>query len=190
MDIILLRHGQPNIDTDKLQRTHEMRAWIDHYNLAGIADTPPENARSLASQPRYVVASTLPRALASLALLGLQPHESDALFCEAELPVFPVPLLRLRPLHWVVIFRLLWLCGYAKNVESLSSAKKRAAAASGKLADLAATQGAVLLLGHGVMNSLIANKLKKAGWRLHSQSGNSYWNARVYRLADPLTTSA
>lgn len=62
-------------------------------------------------------------------------------------------------------------------------AKKRAAQAAGILIKRAReTNGPVLLMGHGVMNRLIAKELMSQGWEVHSRPGQGYWNAAVYRL--------
>ncbi|MGL5453854.1 MAG: phosphoglycerate mutase [Citrobacter telavivensis] len=42
--------------------------------------------------------------------------------------------------------------------------------------------GPVLLMGHGVMNRLIAKELVSMGWKEYRRQGNGYWNAVIYSL--------
>ena len=42
--------------------------------------------------------------------------------------------------------------------------------------------GPVLLMGHGVMNRLIAKELVSMGWKEYRRLGNGYWSAGIYSL--------
>lgn len=107
----------------------------------------------------------------------------DALFCEAQLPHGDWRLPRLSPFTWAFIFRVLWLCGYSRNVESAGAARLRASTAAQRLQSLAG-EGPVLLLGHGVMNRMIAKQLLADGWTRQQRNGSQYWSAAVYRYGD------
>jgi len=77
----------------------------------------------------------------------------------------------------------MWLCGFSRNVESLSLAKQRAVQAADILVTSAEeSNGPVLLMGHEVMNRLIAKELISLGWKDGCRQGNGYWNARTYSL--------
>ncbi|EPP6253016.1 histidine phosphatase family protein, partial [Cronobacter sakazakii] len=45
-------------------------------------------------------------------------------------------------------------------------------------------QSPVLLMGHGIMNRLIARSLVRQGWREIRKPEKGYWGAGVYRLAE------
>lgn len=184
MEIILMRHGKPACATSLKVTSREMPQWVAQYHLSETGnDMPPASARLLASGALQVISSPLPRTLSSLRTLGREPDLIDDVFREADLPLFPFPALRLSPLHWATLFRLLWLCGISRNTESFGMAKKRAAQAAGILIKRAReTNGPVLLMGHGVMNRIIAKELMSQGWKVHSRPGQGYWNAAVYRL--------
>jgi hypothetical protein len=44
-----------------------------------------------------------------------------------------------------------------------------------------ASDGPVLLLGHGFMNRMIANQLVADGWARQKRDGSQYWSATVYQ---------
>ncbi|QXI48815.1 MULTISPECIES: histidine phosphatase family protein [Pseudomonas] len=178
-EIILMRHGQPALVAGKKVSARDMQGWIDGYDRAGITDQPvPAASLQLATRARVIVSSTAPRALSSLQALGLAPSHVDALFCEAQLPFGQWRLPRLSPFTWAFILRLLWLCGYSRDVETVSAARLRASIAAQRLLSLA-SEGPVMLLGHGLMNRMIARQLMAQGWTRRSHNGSHYWSAVV-----------
>ena len=188
MKIILMRHGQPTLKPcpGKVSPS-DMHRWISDYNLSEVMDDPaPPTTRELTAQAKYIISSTMPRALTSLDRLGLKPFQTDTLFSEAELPFLHWPGARLSPLTWAFVFRMLWLCGYSRGVESFSEARERAQRAAQRLISLA-EEGMVLLLGHGIMNRLTARQLLAHGWKSETRHGNKYWSASSYML--PARTS-
>ncbi len=103
MKIILMRHGRPTLKPcpSKVSPS-DMHRWISDYNLSEVMDNPvPPTTRELTAQAKYIISSTMPRALTSLDRLGLKPFQTDTLFSEAELPFLHWPglapgFLRLR----------------------------------------------------------------------------------------------
>lgn len=87
-EIILMRHGQPNLaHADKVSAL-DMKCWIEKYELSEIVDQPaPEVSAELAKAASVIVASNAPRALTSVRALGVQPTLVDELFCEADFPM-------------------------------------------------------------------------------------------------------
>nr|MBA2815870.1 40-residue YVTN family beta-propeller repeat-containing protein [Candidatus Pantoea persica] len=80
---------------------------------------------------------------------------------------------------WLALLRLLWLCDYAGQSESLRRARTRAAQAAEKLIALS-ERGTVLLLGHGLMNKMIARELRKRGWQAEKHASSRYWSSAIY----------
>ncbi|WP_434136968.1 histidine phosphatase family protein (plasmid) [Pseudomonas luteola] len=183
MEIILMRHGKPSLKKHSAVASYEMAQWIEEYNLSEIgADTAPPEAISLVNKIGLIATSTLPRALSSVKALGATPSIADSVFCEAELPVMRLPLIRLSPFTWAFVFRIFWLCGLSKKVESYREAKQRSIQAVDKLSSLSErTSGAVLLLGHGIMNRLIAKQLKHQGWEKEITQGKDYWSFAIFK---------
>lgn len=181
-EIILMRHGQPDLTMINKVSLLEMKQWIEHYNVSEITNHPaPDVSIQLAATAHVIVSSTAPRALTSVRALGLQPAVVDEIFCEAQLPHGRWTLPRLSPFTWAFILRISWLCGFSGTVESARQARLRASKAVEQLQDLSSA-GPVLLLGHGFMNRMIARQLEAAGWTRQKHSGNRYWSAMVYQI--------
>ncbi len=158
----------------------DMREWIAHYAAAvTIADAIPHSSIQLALNASTVVSSNTPRALSSLQALGIAPTITDGLFAETGLPYALWRFPRLPAAGWAVFFRLLWFAGYSQNSESLLAARIRARSAARQLVALA-EQGPVLLMGHGIMNRLIAAELTGQGWSSPTQYSNRYWAGNVF----------
>lgn len=185
-EIILIRHGQPNLALIDRMSALDMKCWIEQYELSEIVNQPvPEASMELAATAKVIVSSSAPRALASVRALGLEPTLVDGIYCEAQLPHARWKRLRLSPFTWAFIFRFLWLCGFSGGGESAREARVRASTAAQRLHSLA-SEGPVLLLGHGFMNRMIAKQLESAGWICQKSSGNRYWSATVYRMRPEL----
>lgn len=111
-EIILMRHGQPDLATSGKISALEMQRWIEQYERSEVKNQPaPQVSVELAATAKVIVSSTAPRALTSVRALGLQPILVDAVFCEAQLPHGRWALPRLSPFTWAFILRVLWLCG-------------------------------------------------------------------------------
>jgi broad specificity phosphatase PhoE len=107
---------------------------------------------------------------------------SDPLFDEAGIPTAIELRLALAPVHWDAIARLAWMLGWSRGVESASEARSRAARAARHLAGLASTHGSVALVGHGMLNTLIARALRRDGW-IGAGSPRAYWGRVTLRRA-------
>lgn len=180
-EIILMRHGQPELASVARVSPRDMQRWIADYEQSTItALAPAPSSLALAQRARLVIASDAPRALASLQRLALEPCFTEALFREAQLPHGRRSWPRLSPFTWAFVLRIGWLCGYGAEVESARQASDRAQRAASRLQSLA-TEGPVLLMGHGFMNRLIGKQLQASGWPRHTRDGHGYWSATVYR---------
>ena len=184
MEIILMRHGEPEYRGAGKVSYREMVGWIDSYNRSSTGrDRPSEMAQILACRALTFLSSPLPRALSSLKTLGCEPGLIDEVFREAELPVFRIPGFRLSPFYWAALFRVLWLCGLSGESERVSAAKERAVKAAEILVNVAKdSDGPVLLMGHGVFNRFIAKELIASGWKEQTRPGKGYWGAGVYSM--------
>jgi broad specificity phosphatase PhoE len=175
MHITLMRHGKPIFAPGGWLAPVELGSWIARYDQSDVLTSPiPADSIAAARNAALVLTSTLPRARASALALGHAAGRSDALFREAPLP-FPLwRYPRLSPALWIVLLRLSWLCGYARGADSVAAVRRRAQAASAQLIACAAN-GPVLLIGHGIMNHMIARELRAAGWRAASPHRSGYW---------------
>ncbi len=70
--------------------------------------------------------------------------------------------------------------GLSKKSESATEVKFRSRDAAHKLEEHALSTGSVLLIGHGIMNRLIANELQLNLWKGSSNLGKKYWEYAIY----------
>ena len=182
MEIILMRHGKPVLSQVGWLAPVEMEHWIEHYNLSEVeADGIPLSSLKMANSASFIVTSTASRALSSVQALGHTASVADAVFCEAQLPFALWRFPRLPPFVWAAFFRLLWFFGYSRGADSIQVTKSRAKAAAQQLSSFTA-KGHVLLVGHGIMNRLIAKELIALGWAARTNHESKYWSASVYGL--------
>ncbi|SKA70604.1 Broad specificity phosphatase PhoE [Pantoea ananatis] len=179
MTIILMRHGKPDHPFAGRLSAQGLADWCEAYDLSLVSDGPPDRSISIARKAAVVVCSPLPRAHSSLERLGLHPHHVDALFSEVGIPLLRADRIQLPTFVWQAILRAIWFCGYAGETESLQHARARASRAADRLIALS-QQGTVLLLGHGIMNKMIARELRKRGWQAEKHASSRHWSSAIY----------
>ena len=107
MQIVLMRHGKPQIDHRLRLSAAEFGVWVEKYNAVGI-DTecqPPQGAIAQANQCAFTVCSNLERSLESARLLGVERiGVYSPLFREMDMPnaAWRFPTLSLQA--WLVFF--------------------------------------------------------------------------------------
>ncbi len=187
MKIVIQRHGEPDIGKWGKIPSSEMVKWIDCYNESGVVvDNKPCCESIIHAKNSFTVCSTLERSRHSASLLEVESFISDKSFCEAELPIVNVPLLKTFPHTWSIIFRIFWFFGISKNVESKKEISSRVKVACNMLEGLADQHENILLVGHGIMNRLIAKELLLRGWggeeapNGKKYHGYSYWEYSVF----------
>lgn len=184
MEIILLRHGKPNIPSLNKIKAFAFKDWIDSYNAAGLnqQSIPTEKALIIANKCKVVVCSELPRSKESAAALKIKKITlSHSQFNEAGLPSANWNSLKLSPAIWAIIFRILWLFGYSNNSESYKEANTRAKKSAQKLIALAQEHERVLFIGHGIYNKLLSKQLRLLGWSGPANPGTKHWSFGTYK---------
>ena len=180
MEIILLRHGKPDIELKGNLNAGKFKQLIAEYSQSGIKDIPSEQLKKCFNC-HYVVCSNLVRSTESAEKLNLENiHVSDALFRETEIPHFDKSFFSLPVIVWLILLRIMWLFGFSKNGESFSQAKVRSKQAAEKLTLLAQENEKIIVVGHGLANRLIGKQLRKNGWQTSQRRGKSYWEFRKY----------
>jgi len=186
MKIILLRHGEPDIDASLIVTPREYRHWLDNFNQAMIKDKClfSEEIKHLTGQTGFVVCSDLPRSIGSAKLMGFdKPDIIDPLFREFEIPYTNWPWPGLSASNWTVLFRVMWLLGYSANAESFNEARRRASACMSRLIEYAKLYGTVLFVGHGALFWYLHGLLKKHNWQCSARAPRRHWEYTVYSLA-------
>jgi broad specificity phosphatase PhoE len=181
--IILARHGRPAWDFRTAIPGRAFAEWRRGEDDAPI-DTSHRPGAELEQQVRRaqcIAASPLRRSRESAHLLAPSTEPLiDACFREAELPSAIRSSLRLRPEVWAWLARSAWFCGWSAGVESFRAARQRAERAAAILVGQAEERGAVVLVGHGLMNVLIAKQLRAAGWRGPRLPPSQHWAFGIY----------
>lgn len=185
LQITLVRHGRPNHHNRRWCSPAQMRDWIDGYNRALVAcDGLPDSLTPLAREAAQVLSSPVSRCVQSRRhLVGERHCLSAELFSEAHLPYSDWRVPVLPAIVWRILFRAAWFCGYARHTESIRDSDRRARQAADQLIALAEAEGSVLLVGHGIMNILIARHLRQRGWQgPRLLVLKPYWHASSYRF--------
>ena len=192
MRIILIRHGQPDIEVAPRASHREFRSYIDAYEGAGLDpnSAPPEELQDLVGELTAVFTSDRKRAHDSARALAPNAELiADPLFIEAPLASPPIPILRMRVPKWAVVARILWHAGYHPEIENYRRAKHRAKEAADILVARARDDGAAALVAHGYFNLLIGRELRQRGFEKSGLHRARFWNAVIYarELISPVT---
>lgn len=182
--ITLVRHGTPDWDFRTPIAGAALARWLDGERAAALVpgQRPSAELSAHVRGTRCIVASPLRRSIESARLVAPALHPIiDECFTEPALPCALSSRLRLRPGAWTWLARSAWFCGWSAGVESFSAARARALLAGRRLVALAAEHGDVVLIGHGLMNILIAAQLRRLGWRGPRFPRPRHWAFAVYQ---------
>jgi Histidine phosphatase superfamily (branch 1) len=181
--IILIRHGKPLINPLEKIVGSQLSEWVQRYDHAPIDLNcpPPLSFLNAVDGVHYIVTSPLRRSVESAKMLVPElGHQVLLEAREAELPIPQFMNIKMSARTWCAVMRLAWFLRGSTQVESLKQAKERAEFVAKELEVLAKQQGSVLLLGHGIMNLLIGQKLRDRGWKSLQTSGRVYWKFSEY----------
>jgi broad specificity phosphatase PhoE len=174
MKIILIRHGKPTSADSPVLNASEYTSWIRRYNFSDVSESSRPSSINNKLTSFYLISSHFNRAIHSTEIYtGRKPDEVSPLFKEMDIPRYKLPL-KLRPMTWVYLCRILWMFGLKGPFESYHLAKKRTELATDQLIYLAKEKGTVVLFGHGYINLHIRRALIKRGWSLNCKS-NDFW---------------
>ena len=180
--IVLIRHGRPELSRNVRLTAAGYRDWWQRYDGSGLraGQSVPPDIREWV-RDATVVSSPLPRARESarLAREGREPDRILPDLVEAPLPPPGLGPVRLRPISWGTVSRVLWMAGRAAGGESAREAGLRAARAADALEDLA-RERSVAVFAHGWFNRMLGRELRRRGWRCVRGRGDGYWSYRVY----------
>jgi broad specificity phosphatase PhoE len=172
---------------------HGLAAWLESEGARGIAEDaePSRELVELVAASRHLLVSPLTRAQATAnAVLdqlpvGSRPRAASVIeLSEAPLPVLQVPRLRLPLGAWGSVCRISWFLGYTGSVESRRAAVARAHRVARQLSQLAPS-GPVTVIGHGIMNLLVARELRRLGWAGPRLPSHQHGGTSTFRRHDP-----
>ena len=187
MEIVLVRHGKPKIDTSGKVGASDFGKWVAKYDQAGIDvdHKPTIEAFERAERCSFIVCSTLPRSIESAKALNIEVLDMVShLFRECEMPYANWNYPKLSIKSWSVLFRILQLVGYSSNAESYKAIKERTAKCTNQLTELSKEHESVLFVGHGTLLWFIHKQLIRMGWLGPQKSVRKHWEFGVYTQRD------
>jgi len=182
IQIILIRHGDPIIDTKGWYYFYEASDFTEAYDTVGVyyIDHSPVSIRP--GEVPHIYSSPLQRARSTAEQLFSERFDIvyDSSFVEFKNEIIPLPWIRLPLKFWRVSSRLIWMAGlHSPQVPSLSQQKERSRQVAARLDQLAEREKRVVLVAHGFLNRYIIRYLKKDGWQHSFDGGYDYLNVQV-----------
>ncbi len=110
MEIVLIRHGKPKIDTSGKVGASDFGKWVVKYDQAGIDidHKPTVEAFERTEKCSFIVCSTLPRSIESAKVLNIEALDIVShQFRECEMPYANWNYPKLPIKTWSVLFRIL-----------------------------------------------------------------------------------
>jgi broad specificity phosphatase PhoE len=180
--IFLIRHARPLVSKKGYFSAANARTYLSDYDAAEVEAFVLEHAAIPYQEVKQVYCSTLVRSqLTARKIFGEEVelvvrHE----FREFERRIFSLPLLQLPIRLWLVSARALWMMGLnSKGIETFREAKRRARQCAALLASDAASQPAVILVAHGLLNNFIRWNLQNMGWKSSLNEGSGFLSVTV-----------
>lgn len=178
--ILFIRHAKVDMDSSEAIYAKSLKEWESRYNDAPIVDGLPDMALiAHIKDADYVLSSTLRRSIDSLRLLDVEIDEKSRLFNEAEIPVLEGRMIKLKPVYWLLLFRIFSLCGIGRWARTLKQTKEDAKLAAKRLEELSTEHEKIVMMGHGVMNWLIRKELRQNGWSIEDKEMHTNWGCTV-----------
>lgn len=179
--IILIRHGEPDLNKKGWRNRNEAIKYMHDYDSVGVK---PFNVLPICIQNLQIESinhSNVPRAVntAQRAFDGFQLIGSSD-FREFERKTMKFCNISLPLKFWTGGSRILWLMGMnKKDIESFKQAKERANNNAVFLSARALSDGTVILVAHGLHNKYVKKYLRKMGWKKVFDNGNGYLSVKV-----------
>ena len=184
LDIALARHGPLVLEDEPWISPQKFGGWIERYQCASIdSSEPPALIKAIAAQSTIVCSTALRCVESAQRIAPGREILADALYREAELPHSLWSRPKLPAAIWAAVFRVAWFGGFSTGAESYGEAIVRARGAAQQLMSLAGARGPVLMIGHGIVNLLIARQLLALGCRGPKRPSTGHWQLSRYRGA-------
>ena len=181
LQIILIRHGNPEIDKNGWFGYKAARNYIIAYDTVAVRpfDNPPVILE--VNEDVKIFSSCLFRAYDTAMKIFGEEYDInvDSAFIEFQREITPLPLI-LPIKGWTGISRFFWMIGlHSSDIPGFKSEKSRARMDAGILEKAAKEYRKVVLVGHGFLNKYIVRDLKKKGWDHSFNGGNDYLAVQV-----------
>ncbi|MCG8475953.1 MAG: histidine phosphatase family protein [Cytophagales bacterium] len=183
--IILLRHGEPDLKKEGWRNRREALSFMRAYDSVGVKRIVRKPFALRTGTVRRVFHSSMQRARHTAEQLFSEYQlEESASFREFErkpIVFFNVPM---PTSFWVGSSRFFWLMGFnSHGIESVGDARRRTRINAYFMSEISKKEKTVVLVAHGLHNRELARYLKRMGWEMVYNSGDEYLSFKI--LAKP-----
>lgn len=187
LQIIIIRHGEPEINTNGWFSYKAAKNYIKAYDTVGVSSIKDPPVILESHEEVKIFSSSLFRAYDTS--LKIFPEADaicvDSAFIEFQREIIPLPLI-LPIKGWTGLSRFFWMIGlHSSTIPCLRSEKSRARSDSELLDEAARKSKKVILVAHGLLNKYIVRYLKKNGWDHSYDGGNDYLAVQVMTKIEP-----
>lgn len=182
--IILIRHGEPDLEKGGLFNRKESLKYKEDYKISAI--------RNFDKSPLCL--DSLPKMKVFHSSLRRAEHTAELIFNQAKFQLTPsddfvefdrqaVEFINLKlPIRWWnFLSRFLWFLGVnQKNYERFPEARRRVKRGADKLIQYSNGKNLSILVAHGIYNKFIGFELYSRGWRKVLDEGRGYLAVKVY----------
>ena len=184
--IILVRHGNPDLKKGGWRKRKEAMNYVIAYDTVGVIRPDYKVVSLRENEIKQVYTSSLQRAVSTTKyLFPNYSYTPDSSYREFERKVFSFPNMSLPMSVWLGGSRIFWILGFNdKGIENFRDAKRRAKNGASTLQNMAKDDNKVLLVAHGFLNRYLSKYLKKLGWKEVYDGGKGYLSQRVLVLIE------
>lgn len=182
--IILIRHGKPDLQRSGRFNREEALAYHKNYDAASILNFSRNPLCTAKLPPMRVFHSNKRRA----------EHTAELLFPESKFQLFPNELFRefeRRPVEffdikmpikwWNLLSRFLWFLGInQKEYEKFPKTHNRVKNGADSLINETRKNGLAILVAHGIYNKFMGLELYARGWRKVMDQGGGFLAIKIY----------
>ena len=188
-ELILVRHGRSAHVVTGWLDVHGVRRWMAAYDEAEIMPdhAPPAELEALAREAALLVASDLPRTVASAVRLAPEREiVRTPLLREVPLETSDYPLpalggLRLPFRAWGMVWGSRWLMAYLRNQPppgvSPAELARAEEAAEWLVQQATHARSHVVVVTHATFRVVLAQALARRGWRGPQERSYREWSA-------------
>ena len=180
--IVLVRHGEPDLEHDGWRTRKEAVEDIQQYDSAGVKpfDTNPVCTQDLDIEKVYHSNLERSRHTAHLIFEDQAEYVEKPLFRELERQIIPFFDIKMPGGFWSAVSRIFWFFGANDDeVETARKAEQRVIEGAELLASEASEEGLVILVSHGLLNEFLVRQLEKEGWHEVFDGGNDFLAVRI-----------
>ncbi len=177
LQIMLVRHGKPELSREDWFTRKEAEAFIRAYDSVGIYHYEGSPLTLESNDVKQFYTSKLRRAIHTAELISEEkvPIVQNELFNEFQRKIISFPNIKMPLGFWLVCSRGFWVMGLnRKGIESFGQAKKRAKLGAKTLEGYAKEEKRTILVAHGFLNKYLRKYLKKRGWVLIKTGGQKH----------------